>query len=1137
MSHDYLNDSPPLSSNDDVYGEKVPQAVELLVSYLEVAGLSTPELFAGDPSVSEINSVIDALRAGRSSDVGSVTRGSVRLAGASLAAYIRQLPAPLLLPPHYEALCASMDADSYGERIASVRDRVAEMPESHQSVLHRLFHFLSKLAERSTAPGNSAEELVSFWVGMMCPMHERGRGLLRNEHRLVGLMLQQYACIFEGSLDAMEAPELALPPHLAAAESRRATGGWQRIKASLLRDSAGQFKIQVREDECGIYLDVIAPTDVSDDRGKLAQRDYLVSLQRHKVEELTLAAVRSMIRDAGSILEMEVRRYVTEASEAARADQTARAERERREAAQLERYQQSVAQFVEAPLHHQHHASQQQQQHQYQQQPHQHQHQPPQPQPPQQQYQQQQYQHQQQQQHQQYPHQHQHQPPHPQPPQHQQAQPSPQLQQPTSVRYAARQNLSLDKLPTAARPEPDLWARNEPASATLGSALADLLGLEDLLGGPIAPAPAQATLQSLMTLSTTGSVASASPTFRAGDRALYRNQAVTVLTVHVDDPSGEYFTVRLASGASRDVEGPLQPLNDRAQPPACWGADAFSRGSSHQSLCGIGASVGASSTGSLPGNAAGGGFPPDGAASFFPPSSTDPFTGGGASSASAGWPPQTSPRDSLSSCGSSAAGASSAPPGSLLDADLFGPNTPIVSAKCPPPPPGAAAPKPPSGIGGATARASAPLTRRTSGSSAGAPALPHNDPFGDRNKPWVPFDSSSEPGASGPGSASTAGSIAGSSVSSAPPFRDHPPPPPPGAPPTREGLRRQREAATALAKEEAVRAEASRLEREAAAKEAARKATEERERRKELERLEGVSRAAETAVHGAEAEKAAEVATLAGLSRDEKRARIRTYIEREQRLKREAADAGAAVLRERERLERDAVARKEAAERAAREAAEAARLEEVRSLRPEPPPVFLPTTPSTPTGITPAHQARPLRPIPRCTTGASTTPSTPPVFRPTHWRVYYGQYTAVSPPLPNRRVCHSQHPTGIPPAHQARLASSCPCRPGGPPSRFYGQYTAVFSPLPNRCARRFVRSWRRRRRHTRCVYYGQYPTVFSALPNRCARRFARSLRRRRRRGPRRRSGGGRRRRRKWRRRSGAGKPRRSGRRARLPWGR
>ena len=76
---------------------------------------------------------------------------------------------------------------------------------------------------------------------------------------------------------------------------------------------------------------------MSDDREKFRPRDYLVSIGRKAVDEFTLPMVRGVIKEAGSMLEVEVRRYApNEARAEARREQERRQERE---AQQLQRYQ------------------------------------------------------------------------------------------------------------------------------------------------------------------------------------------------------------------------------------------------------------------------------------------------------------------------------------------------------------------------------------------------------------------------------------------------------------------------------------------------------------------------------------------------------------------------------------------------------------------------------------------------------------------------------------------------------------------------------------------------------------------------------------------------------------------------------
>ena len=79
----YVQPSPPLV--DDMYADLVPQIVQQLVSYLEITGPTTEDLFGGDPSIRQINDLIDDLNAaGEHADVDQLSRGNPRLAAATL---------------------------------------------------------------------------------------------------------------------------------------------------------------------------------------------------------------------------------------------------------------------------------------------------------------------------------------------------------------------------------------------------------------------------------------------------------------------------------------------------------------------------------------------------------------------------------------------------------------------------------------------------------------------------------------------------------------------------------------------------------------------------------------------------------------------------------------------------------------------------------------------------------------------------------------------------------------------------------------------------------------------------------------------------------------------------------------------
>ena len=55
-----IQPSPPLQG--DAYGEQIPRVVDETIAYLEHSCVSQPSLFFGEPSVREINDLIDAIR-------------------------------------------------------------------------------------------------------------------------------------------------------------------------------------------------------------------------------------------------------------------------------------------------------------------------------------------------------------------------------------------------------------------------------------------------------------------------------------------------------------------------------------------------------------------------------------------------------------------------------------------------------------------------------------------------------------------------------------------------------------------------------------------------------------------------------------------------------------------------------------------------------------------------------------------------------------------------------------------------------------------------------------------------------------------------------------------------------------------
>lgn len=221
----FVAPSPPLDSAD-MYGELCPPVLAGLLSHLELVGPRTEDLFMGNPRVRDINDVLEGVHeAGPHADVEHITRGDAQLAASALAAYTRQLPEALLPSPTCDQMFAALELDDYAYKIAAIRDAASELPEANHAVLHRLFYFLNKLGGANAVGGNAFEDLATFWSSMLLPTSgARSRSHRVREFRLVGLLLQHCACVFQGALETLDVrePSAGRPRRAARARSARA---------------------------------------------------------------------------------------------------------------------------------------------------------------------------------------------------------------------------------------------------------------------------------------------------------------------------------------------------------------------------------------------------------------------------------------------------------------------------------------------------------------------------------------------------------------------------------------------------------------------------------------------------------------------------------------------------------------------------------------------------------------------------------------------------------------------------------------------------------------------------------------------------------------------------------------------------
>ena len=91
-----------------------------LLAHIEQYGMQVEYLFSSDPSIRQLNDVIDLLASNPDASLAAPTRNNPQIAAAALAAYTRQLPEALIPSPFYEQLSSELDNEPYANRIAAV---------------------------------------------------------------------------------------------------------------------------------------------------------------------------------------------------------------------------------------------------------------------------------------------------------------------------------------------------------------------------------------------------------------------------------------------------------------------------------------------------------------------------------------------------------------------------------------------------------------------------------------------------------------------------------------------------------------------------------------------------------------------------------------------------------------------------------------------------------------------------------------------------------------------------------------------------------------------------------------------------------------------------------------------------------
>ncbi|XP_055963052.1 rho GTPase-activating protein 8 [Sorex fumeus] len=146
---------------DKNQGELIPPVLRFTVTYLREKGLHTKGLFRKPASIQSVREVQRLYNQGKRVDLDAY--GDVHVAAATLKAFLRELPQPLLTDEVLEQILGITGVAS-SLRVTRCRQIAQSLPEHNHAVLSYLVGFLHEVSRESLTNGMSSSSLARVFA-------------------------------------------------------------------------------------------------------------------------------------------------------------------------------------------------------------------------------------------------------------------------------------------------------------------------------------------------------------------------------------------------------------------------------------------------------------------------------------------------------------------------------------------------------------------------------------------------------------------------------------------------------------------------------------------------------------------------------------------------------------------------------------------------------------------------------------------------------------------------------------------------------------------------------------------------------------------------------------------------------------
>lgn len=149
-------------------GAKVPGLVDRIITTIEMQGLYTEWLYRKSGGVSGMRALRNSIENDADSiDWAQYHDSAIHIVAATLKAFLRELPEPLMTFEHYDDFMRAATLPDKSDQLRAIYNMMQKLPTTNHGVLARLFFHLARIAQHSDVNKMTAGNLAVVFAPVL----------------------------------------------------------------------------------------------------------------------------------------------------------------------------------------------------------------------------------------------------------------------------------------------------------------------------------------------------------------------------------------------------------------------------------------------------------------------------------------------------------------------------------------------------------------------------------------------------------------------------------------------------------------------------------------------------------------------------------------------------------------------------------------------------------------------------------------------------------------------------------------------------------------------------------------------------------------------------------------------------------